>query len=155
MKSTKRNPNPSQADTLLGLSDPDMPRLAELILAHAPYDGVFELPVPGVHVARSSRINTELVYGVQQPGLCIVAQGAKSVMLQQEIYEYDASRMLIYSIDLPVAVQVTRASHAEPYLSFRLDLDPHKVADLVLRVYTLMVCIKSRKTAECTPLKPM
>ena len=43
--------------------------------------------------------------------------------------------MIIYSVDLPVAAQVTRASHAEPFLSFRLDLDPHKIAELILKVY--------------------
>ena len=44
----------------------------------------------------------------------------------QEVYEYDASSMMIYSVDLPLASQVTRASHTEPYLFFRLDLDPQK-----------------------------
>jgi AraC-like DNA-binding protein len=80
-------------------------------------------------------MNTELVHAVQKPALCIVAQGAKSVMLGQEVYEYDASRMIIYSVDLPVAAQVTRASHSEPYLGLRLDIDPHKVAELVLKVF--------------------
>jgi AraC-like DNA-binding protein len=70
-----------------------------------------------------------------QPALCIVAQGAKSVMLGQEVYEYDASRMIAFSVDLPVTAQVTRASYSEPFLAFRLDLDPHKVAELVLKVY--------------------
>jgi AraC-like DNA-binding protein len=76
-----------------------------------------------------------LVHATAQPALCIVAQGAKSVLLGQEVYEYDASRMLVFSVDLPVAGQVTRASHSEPYLGFRLDLDPHKIAELVLKVY--------------------
>ena len=61
------------------------------------------------------------------------------MLLGQEVYEYDASRMLIFSVDLPVASQVTQASHAEPYLCFRLDLDPHKVAELVLKVYPYSV----------------
>lgn len=56
-------------------------------------------------------------------------------MLGQEVYEYDASRMLIFSVDLPVAGQVARASHSEPYLCFRLDLDSHRVAELALKVY--------------------
>jgi len=56
-------------------------------------------------------------------------------MLGQEVYEYDASRMLIFSVDLPVTGMVTRASHSEPYLSFKLDLDQHKIAELVLKVY--------------------
>jgi AraC-like DNA-binding protein len=70
-----------------------------------------------------------------RPALCIVAQGAKSVLLGQEVYEYDASRMLVFSVDLRVAGQVTKASPAEPYLSFKLDLDPHKIAELVVKVY--------------------
>ena len=57
------------------------------------------------------------------------------MMLGREVYEYDASRMLIFSVALPMAAQVTRASHSEPYLCFRLDLDPYKVAELVLKVY--------------------
>jgi len=36
---------------------------------------------------------------------------------------------------MPVAAQVTRASPAEPFLCLRLDLDPQKVADLVLKVF--------------------
>ncbi|HTU03060.1 MAG TPA: AraC family transcriptional regulator, partial [Candidatus Sulfotelmatobacter sp.] len=46
-----------------------------------------------------------------------------------------ASRMLVYSVDLPVAGQVTRATRSEPYLSFKLDLDPQKIAELIPKVY--------------------
>jgi len=135
LKSIKRNSYPLQADTVVGSSDADLVRLAGLIRSHTPHDGSFELPIPGVHAIRASRTNTELVHAVAQPALCIVAQGAKRVMLGQEVYEYDASRMIIYSVDLPLAAQVTRASHSEPFLCFRLDLDPHRVAELVLKVY--------------------
>jgi AraC-like DNA-binding protein len=126
---------PLQADAGTGADEPDLTRLSGLIRTYAPHDGRFELRIPGVYAIRASRTNTELMHSVQQPALCIVAQGAKRVVLDQEVYEYDASRMIIFSIDLPVAAQVTRASRLEPYLSFRLDLDPHKVAGLVLKVY--------------------
>jgi AraC-like DNA-binding protein len=56
-------------------------------------------------------------------------------MLGEEVYEYDASRMLVYSVDLPVAAQITQASYPEPFLGFKLDLNPHKIAELVLKVY--------------------
>ena len=124
-----------RSDTVVGSSEPDVVRLASLIRAYTPHDGRFELSIPGVHAIRVSRTNPELVHALQQPALCIVAQGAKSVLLGQEVYEYDASRMLVYSVDLPVAAQVTRASPSEPYLCFKLDLDPHKIAELVLKVY--------------------
>jgi AraC-like DNA-binding protein len=38
-------------------------------------------------------------------------------------------------VALPVAAQVTQASHSEPYLAVRLDLEPHKIAELVLKVF--------------------
>jgi AraC-like DNA-binding protein len=70
-----------------------------------------------------------------QPGLCIVAQGAKRVMLGQQVYEYDESRVLVSAVEVPVAAQVTRASRAEPYLCFRLDFDPQRITELVWKVY--------------------
>jgi AraC-like DNA-binding protein len=135
MKPIAVTPPTQQPDTVVGSSDPDVVRLASLIRAYAPHDGRFELRIPGVHAIRVSRTHPELVHALQQPALCLIAQGAKSVLLGQEVYEYDASRMLVYSVDLPVAAQVTRASPSEPYLSFKLDLDPHKIAELVLKVY--------------------
>ena len=65
----------------------------------------------------------------------MIAQGAKTTLVGPEVYEYDASRMLVFSVALPVAAQVTQASHSLSYLALRLDLDPHKIAELVLKVY--------------------
>jgi len=135
LKSVDNNLPPPQADTVVGPSEPDLRRLASLISDHAPNDGRFELRIPGLYAFRYSRTNTELMHAVSRPALCIVAQGAKSVMLGQEVYQYDASRMLISSLDLPIAGQVTRASHSEPYLALKLDLDPARVAELALKVF--------------------
>ena len=155
MKSITRNPHPLRADTSARSSEPDIAGLAALIRAHTPYDGRFELRIPGVYAIRASRTNTELVHAVQRPALCIIAQGAKRVMLGQEVYEYDASCMMIYSVDLPLASQVTRASHGEPYLSFRMDLDPHKIAELVLKVYPHGLPRVQQSRAVCvTPADP-
>jgi AraC-like DNA-binding protein len=114
---------------------PDITKLAELIATHAPYDGVFELRVPGVSVYRLSRTSTELTHAMQHSSVCFVAQGAKSVMLGEDVHQYEASQVAVYSVDVPVAAQITRASHAEPYLNLKLDLDAQKVAELALKVY--------------------
>jgi AraC-like DNA-binding protein len=116
-------------------SEPDMTKLTGLLAAYAPHDGSFELAVPGLHASRFSRANTECFHAIRLPSLCIVAQGAKTTTVGQEVYEYDASRMIVFSVALPVASQITQASHSEPYLAFKLDLDPHKIAELVLKVY--------------------
>src|SRR5437879_11624109 len=94
--------------------------LARRIAAYAPHDGTFDLSVPGLHVSRFSRINASCAHAIQLPALCLIVRGAKTVIVGQEVYEYDASRMLVFSVALPVAAQVTQASFSEPYLALRL-----------------------------------
>lgn len=110
-------------------------RLARQILLHTPYDGRFELRMPGVTVIRASRPNKTLTHGLHRAALCIVAQGAKRVLLGQEAFDYGGSRMLVATVDVPVAAQVIQASPSEPYLALSLELDPQRIADLTLRVY--------------------
>jgi AraC-like DNA-binding protein len=112
-----------------------MARLAGLISACALHDGSFPLCIPGTWAIRYSRKSVEVVHAVQRPALCIVAQGGKSVMLGPEVYEYKPPRMLVYSLDLPIAAQITRASEVEPYLCFMLELDPRRIAELTMKVY--------------------
>ncbi|HEX4664501.1 MAG TPA: AraC family transcriptional regulator, partial [Terriglobales bacterium] len=103
---------------------PDTSRLARQIAAYAPHDGSFQLGVPGWHAIRLSRVNEECVHAVRLPSLCIAAQGTKTFIVGQDVFEYDASRMIVFSVALPVAAQVTQASYSEPYLALKLDLDP-------------------------------
>ena len=116
-------------------TSPAVAVLAGLLKAYTPHDGSFELGVPGLHAIRRSRTTAELIHGVQQSALCIVAQGAKSVVLGRDVYEYDAAHLIAFSVDVPVASRVTKASIADPYLCLRLDLNPQKIAALVLKVF--------------------
>lgn len=117
-------------------SEPDTTKLARLIAAYAPHDGTFALRIPDLHASRYSRVNRECVHALRVPSLCIVAQGAKTVIVGDQVFEYDASRMIVFSVALPVAAQITQASHSAPYLALKLDLDPHKIAELVLKVFS-------------------
>jgi AraC-like DNA-binding protein len=109
--------------------------LANLIATYAPHDGAIPLRLPGTYALRRSQMNTEPAYATLGPSLCLIAQGAKAVMLGDEVFEYDSARMLVFAVDLPVSAQVTRASRREPYLGFKLDLDPARVAELAARVF--------------------
>jgi AraC-like DNA-binding protein len=104
-------------------------------------------------VSRLSRVNKECVHALRVSSLCIVAQGAKTVIVGEEVYEYDASQMIVFSVALPVAAQVTHASQSEPYLSVRLELDPHKIAELVLKVYPGgLPAVQQRNAVYLTPV---
>lgn len=110
-------------------------RFAHLLAGYTPHDGAFELRLPGTFAVRLSRISTEPMYASVGPALCVVAQGAKAVMLGREVFEYNPARMLVFAVDLPVSGQVIRASRTSPYLCFVLKLDPARVADLAARVF--------------------
>jgi len=143
---------PRRPDQASWPDDSPTASLARLAAAYAPHDGSFEMRIPGLHVSRFSRINKDCVHALRLPCLSIIAQGAKRVIVGQETYEYDSARMLVYSVALPVAAQVTQASASEPYLALRLDLDPLKIGELVLKVYPNgLPALRERRAVYLTP----
>jgi AraC-like DNA-binding protein len=145
-RATTREANVANADS-------DTDKLARLLAAYAPHDGSFDMRIPGLMVSRLSRVEKACVHALRVSSLCIVAQGAKTVIVGDQVYEYDASQMIVFSVALPVAAQVTRASASEPYLSLRLELDPHKIAELVLKVYPRgLPALQERSAVYLTPV---
>jgi AraC-like DNA-binding protein len=146
---------PSRVPRGAGVASPEKPettQLARTIAAYAPHDGSFALRIPGLRAIRYSKINRECVHALTLPSLCVVAQGAKTVIVGEDVYEYDASRMLVFSVALPVAAQITHASHTEPYLALKLDLDPRKIAELVLKVFPRgLAPVQERTAVYVTP----
>lgn len=107
--------------------------LSRLIAQHTRTDGMIATAVPRLSLVRMSK-PTEPVQGVQQPALCLIAQGSKQVMLAEEIYDYGPARHLIASADLPITGQVIEADAARPYLSLKLDLDMNALAAMLMEV---------------------
>lgn len=125
----------SSSSNGFGVDASQIDKLARLLSAYAPHDGSFDMRIPGLMVSRISRTNKECVHSLRISSLCIVAQGAKTVIVGDEVYEYDSSQTIVFSVALPVASQVTQATPSNPYLSLRLELDPRKIAELVLKVF--------------------
>jgi len=133
----------------------DLAKLTALLRAHAPYDGHFDLRLRGVEVIRASRVTGELVHGVARPAMCIVAQGAKKVFLGSEVFDYDASQLLVYAVDVPISGQITRATEADPFLCLKVELDPERINDLTLKVYPHGFPQSRKDLAVCvTPAEP-
>jgi len=79
------------------------------------------------HVQAGAPLNCML-----EPSIALPVQGAKRTRLGTDTYAYDRRRFLITSLDLPVAMQVAKASPDEPYLSAVLRLDARVISDLVM-----------------------
>jgi AraC-like DNA-binding protein len=104
--------------------------LAELIERNVAVDGTSDTSISGLRFVRATKIS-EPVYSVYEPSLCVVAQGAKLVMLGEESYQYDSASYLTASVHLPITGQVIKASPENPYLCVNLQLDMNQIFEVV------------------------
>jgi AraC-like DNA-binding protein len=105
--------------------------LANLVARLAPRDGEYVTNVPDLALIRVSE-PYQAVHTLQRPALCMAVQGAKHLMLADELYAYDVSSYLVAAQHLPVMCQVVQASKQEPYLGLRLYLDPVELSQQAL-----------------------
>jgi AraC-like DNA-binding protein len=75
---------------------------------------------------------TEPTSYMYEPSICLIAQGAKRVLLGDDTYVLDVHHFLITSVDLPTVVQIIRASREKPYLGLILKLDRREISQLMV-----------------------
>jgi len=68
--------------------------------------------IPGLALWRRDE-PTQPTNGMYEATICLSAQGAKRVVLGDDVYVYDAHHFLITSVDLPAVWQVIEASRAQ------------------------------------------
>ncbi|WP_159713243.1 AraC family transcriptional regulator [Geminicoccus flavidas] len=107
--------------------------LAGLIGRHVAGEGIHPCTIPRLALIRS-RQRTEPVHVVYQPSLCVVAQGAKQVILGERVLRYAPGQFLVVSVDLPIVGQVIQAEPDRPYLALQLHLEPAMLAALLLEL---------------------
>ena len=115
--------------------DSEITKLSHLIYNHTPHDGTFNLHIPGLHIRRYSKTDTDWVKAFYLPSVLIVVQGVKAITLGQEFFHISRSHMLMFPVALPVALKAIQASPLEPFLGIGLILDPEKIAEFVPKVY--------------------
>jgi AraC-like DNA-binding protein len=94
-------------------------------------DSLVVTAIPGLLLGRRDA-PTEPISAMYEPSICVVAQGAKRVLLGDDTYVYDERHFLITSVDLPTVVQVTNASREKPCLSLLLKLDQREISQLMV-----------------------
>ncbi len=77
---------------------------------------------------------TEAVPAVYSPGLCLVVQGAKQVMIGDQSMRYDAASYFLAAVEVPAIGRIVDASAVTPYVGLALALDPALVAELALHL---------------------
>jgi len=113
-----------------GLLEPGQRELAGLVEKFSKGEGMHPAAVTGLHCIKLSEPHMQLPT-VYQPSICVIVQGAKQVLLEEEIYRYAPPQFLAVSVDLPLVGQVIEATAASPYLCLAIDLDARMIADLI------------------------
>ena len=108
--------------------------IIENITPHAIESGIFTTKIPDLEIIRSD-CTTEELWTLHKPAMCIVLQGKKRVILGRQIFDYDMSKYLSVSFDLPLTGQVIEASKQAPYLCIKLNIDSSILADLVVAIH--------------------
>lgn len=90
-----------------------------------------ETAIPGLALWRREEPTQPTSY-MYEPCICLIAQGAKRVMLGDDTYVYDARHFLITSVDLPTVWQIIEASREKPCLGLALKLDLREISQLMV-----------------------
>jgi AraC-like DNA-binding protein len=114
-----------------------MQHLAELrtLIARHATDDMNVRALPGIRLIRSTA-TTLPMHHVHEPAVGVIAQGAKRTLLNDRLFEYDAGKYMVVSIDLPACGHVCQASPEEPYLGFSMTLKPALIATLLIESAT-------------------
>jgi AraC-like DNA-binding protein len=72
--------------------------------------------------------------GILAPSVCLLVQGAKEMLVGQQVLRYGPGSYVQAGVAMPVSGQVTRASEEVPYFGIRVDLEPKEVAAFVLEM---------------------
>jgi AraC-like DNA-binding protein len=109
--------------------DDPLTELRDLLLRHARGRRT-ETAIPRVTLSRGHAITGPLS-GLYEPMLCLVVQGAKSVLIGDRVLDYDPGKCFVTSVEVPATGRIVEASADKPYLAISLTLDPGRVAELL------------------------
>ncbi|HEY3425922.1 MAG TPA: AraC family transcriptional regulator [Negativicutes bacterium] len=93
-------------------------------------DGAYSTAIPALSLMRATRV-FELEHSIYEPSLCVVAQGAKIIMLSNERYQYDLSSYLVASVHLPVSGMVVEATPQKPHLCLKINFSAGEILDIL------------------------
>ena len=102
--------------------------IRRLITAHAHKEN---LGLPGVRINRITD-PTKPTPSIAEPILAFSMQGAKRIALADRVYDQVPGTFMTVAVDLPITGHYVRASRAEPYLGFALELRSSSIAELLV-----------------------
>ena len=111
-------------------SDRPLDALVHVIETRLSRTGDYETPIANLTLFRRDSIAPPAVCMVERC-IVLVAQGVKHLWVGGEAYQYDTSRFLVTSLDLPANSEVVEAAPGSPCVGLTLKLDLRVLAELI------------------------
>ncbi len=108
-------------------------RLAAAISAHCKEAGTYATPIAGLYLSKAISTSTS-PQTVDRAVFCVVAQGEKSIVLNQQVHPFSAGQYLVIPLDLPLVGQLIRASKSSPCLSLTVELNLAELTSLMAEI---------------------
>jgi len=122
----------SRTPTQQGFAIDKCTQLAALVDRHTDgkRDGAHATAIAPLGFLKQSNTSTTMA-SVSEPIFALVVQGAKEVLLNEETYRYGVAQYLLISVDLPLSGVAVKATPNQPYLGFKLKLDPAQLCEII------------------------
>jgi AraC-like DNA-binding protein len=105
--------------------------LGKTIARYTEHEDLTATATPGLSFFRRNE-PSEPVGGMYEPSVCVIAQGAKRVVLGDDTFVYDPRHYLITSLHLPTVVQIIDATREKPCLGLALKLDLREISQMMV-----------------------
>ena len=126
---SKRRLASRRSDADVGAMEQQLEILCARVANHV--DGMpCETIVPGVALGLATQPSVP-VSAVYQPMVCIVLQGAKQVLIGDQLLRYDPATCFIASLEIPASGWIVEASPEKPFIAASLVLDRDAIAALI------------------------
>lgn len=105
-------------------------RLTKALSMLVSQDGTSTTEIKGVFLNRSSTTDVPRLAD-SQPFFCVVAQGAKDVLVNAHPYRCFPGNYLLCTLGVPISGQVVEASPGKPYFGVSIVLDFNEIASVL------------------------
>lgn len=107
--------------------------MSAIIARYADSDGEFHTAISNLFFNRRTSPSQPL-HTAQWPCFALVTQGAKSLTLGDEVFDYGVGDYLVVSLDLPVVSRVTQATAKVPHMGLGMAIDSARLGEVLERV---------------------
>lgn len=117
----------------------------------APDDGLHATAWPALTVFRANATGARTC-AMYEPGLGLALQGAKQILLGQQVFVHEPASYLVTAVDVPVSSQVVKATSEQPCLCLNFRLDLQRIRELLPEVPVVRGPLGSAAGLSISPL---